>query len=404
MEKRHVHKEIPSEERKFRLADFIRLNWEKYAEHPTEPIRPEQYKAVNAIRVCRTAALGVDTYVCPECGEVSEIYHSCKNRFCPTCSWRDTMLWAERVKKRMLNIPHRHVVMTLPHILNPLIKRNGKELLNVLMKTSAETMKDWIESKYSLKAGIISVLHTFGEKKNYHVHVHMIVTWGGIHKSTGELVEIQSPYVRVSFLQKKFREKFRESLNFLYEHGMLKHDFRNEEEFAELLARKTSQDYEREKRFRQQKLAELNARYSEVDMLFERTYEDNVSGKLSDERFMKLSQRYDEEQQSLKKEIAELESICDKEDSRVYSKNQFLKAVRKFMQMKTLTPTMLHELVERIDVYHIQGTGKNRTQRLVIHYKFVGVLDLPQSPVLPENVVLNSRQGVEIEYLVGKAG
>lgn len=66
--------------------------------------------------------------------------------------------------------------------------------------------------------------------------------------------------------------------------------------------------------------------------------------------------------------------------------------------------TMLHELVERIDVYHIQGTGKNRTQRLVIHYKFVGVLDLPQSPVLPENVVLNSRQGVEIEYLVGKAG
>ena len=75
---------------------------------------------------------------------------------------------------------------------------------------------------------------------------------------------------------------------------------------------------------------------------------------------MKLSQRYDEEQQSLKKEIAELESICDKEDSRVYSKNQFLKAVRKFIQMKTLTPTMLHELAERIDVYHIQGTGKKQ--------------------------------------------
>ena len=130
---------------------------------------------------------------------------------------------------------------------------------------------------------------------------------------------------------------------------------KNEEEFAELLARKTLRDYEREKRFRQQKLVELNARYGEVDMLFERTYEDNVSGKLSDERFMKLSQKYDEEQHSLKKEIAELESICDKEDSRVYSKNQFLKAVRKFMQMKTLTPTMLHELVERIDVYHIQG-------------------------------------------------
>ena len=77
---------------------------------------------------------------------------------------------------------------------------------------------------------------------------------------------------------------------------------------------------------------------------------------------------------------------------------------RKQFNTREISHTMLHELVERIDVYHIQGTGKNRTQRLVIHYKFVGVLDLPHSPVLPGNVVLNSRQGVEIEYLVGKAG
>jgi hypothetical protein len=47
MEIRHTHKEIPCVERKFRLADFIRLNWDKYAEHPTEPIRPEQYKALS---------------------------------------------------------------------------------------------------------------------------------------------------------------------------------------------------------------------------------------------------------------------------------------------------------------------------------------------------------------------
>lgn len=117
-----------------------------------------------------------------------------------------------------------------------------------------------------------------------------------------------------------------------------------------------------------------------------------------------LSQKYDEEQQALKKEIAELESICDKEDSRIYSKNQFLKAVRKFMEMKSLMSTMLLELIKRIDVYHIQGAGKNRTQQLVIHYKFIGVLNLPENKTLPDNVTLNSRQGVEIEYLVGKAG
>ena len=178
----------------------------------------------------------------------------------------------------------------------------------------------------------------------------------------------------------------------------------NEEAFAELLANKTTQDYVMEQKRRQQRLSELTARDAELDVLFERIYEDNVSGKISDERFMKMSQKYDEEQQELKKEIAELQAVCDKEDSRAYSKNQFLKAVRKFMQMKTLTPTILHELVEKIEVYHIQGTGKNRTQQIVIHYKFIGVLNLPEIKALQENVTLNSRQGVEIEYFVGKAG
>ncbi|NBI77275.1 DUF4368 domain-containing protein [Anaerotruncus colihominis] len=89
---------------------------------------------------------------------------------------------------------------------------------------------------------------------------------------------------------------------------------------------------------------------------------------------------------------------------RAFCKEQFLKAVRKFMEMKTLTPAILHELVERIDVYQTQGRGKNRTQRIVIHYNFIGVLDLPEVEEYPENVVLDSRQGVAIEYLVGKAG
>ena len=119
---------------------------------------------------------------------------------------------------------------------------------------------------------------------------------------------------------------------------------------------------------------------------------------------MKMSQRYDEEQKQLKKDIEELQRQCDKDDDRAYCKDQFLKAVRKFMEMKTLTPTILHELVERIDVYQTQGTGKNRTQRIVIHYNFIGVLDMPEVEEYPDNVVLDSRQGVADEYLVGKAG
>ena len=100
-----------------------------------------------------------------------------------------------------------------------------------------------------------------------------------------------------------------------------------------------------------------------------------------------MSQRYDEEQQQLKKDIEELQRQCDKENDRAFCKEQFLKAMRKFMEIKTLTPTILHELVERI----------------VIHYNFNGV-DLPEVEEYLENVVLDSRQGVAIEHLVGKAG
>jgi hypothetical protein len=134
-------------EKKYRLADFFDSYWDIYTKSPKEFIQPEQYKAVNAIRVCRTAALGVDIYACPDCGDITEVYHSCKNRFCPTCSWKDTVKWAERVKSQMLNLPHRHVVFTLPHSLNHLIKINGKHLLNILMRTSADTFKDWISHK-----------------------------------------------------------------------------------------------------------------------------------------------------------------------------------------------------------------------------------------------------------------
>ena len=55
-------------------------------------------------------------------------------------------------------------------------------LLNMQMQVSAETLKDWMEHKYGLRIGIISVLHTAGEQKTFHSHVHMIVSWGGIDK------------------------------------------------------------------------------------------------------------------------------------------------------------------------------------------------------------------------------
>jgi hypothetical protein len=223
-------------EKKYRLATFFDSWWDEYCKHPKHFIQPEQYKAVQDIRSCRTAALGVDIYSCPQCGETTEVYHSCKNRFCPTCSWNDTVRWAEKVKGNMLNIPHRHVVFTIPHQLNFLIIRNKFILLNTLMQTSAEALKDWINYKYDLQPGIISVLHTFGEQKQNHFHTHMILSWGGVDKNR-TVQQIKGRYVNYDYLKSKFRGIFEKRLIDFFNSGKLDHDFKNIIEFKRFIKR-----------------------------------------------------------------------------------------------------------------------------------------------------------------------
>jgi hypothetical protein len=222
-------------EKPYRLADFFDKWWDTYKQSPRGYIAPEQYKAVNAMRVCRTEALGVDYYACPDCGEITRVYHSCKNRFCPTCSWQDTVRWADRMKKQMMSVPHRHTVMTLPHQLNDLIKDNKREVLSILLRVAADTLKDWMEHKYNINPGIISVLHTFGETKEFHVHVHMIVSWGGIDIQTKALRTIKGEYVDYNFLKNKFRCKFEDQLVAMFDNGTLQHGFSDRVRFLQFI-------------------------------------------------------------------------------------------------------------------------------------------------------------------------
>ena len=223
-------------DKKYRLANFFDQWWDIYCQDPKHFIHPEQYKAVADMRACRTAVLGIDNYSCPQCGDTTEVFHNCKNRFCPTCSWSDTMRWAEKIKNNMLNMPHRHVVFTIPHALNPLIKRNEYELLNMQMKVSAGTLKDWMENKYGLRCGIISVLHTAGELKTFHSHVHMILSWGGIDK-LGIIQKIKGPFVKYEFISDKFRNEYETRLIELFDTGKLQHDFSDKAELLRFLKR-----------------------------------------------------------------------------------------------------------------------------------------------------------------------
>ena len=175
----------------------------------------------------------------------------------------------------------------------------------------------------------------------------------------------------------------------------LDHD---EDAFAELLEHKTSKDSMAERKAAESALAAATARSQELLRLYERVYEDNVNGKVTDDWFMRLSHKYEVEQEELKKQMFDLKNKLERLDTAQNSSGSFIRAIRKFMTMQTLTPIVLQELIGKIEVFPIEGTGKNRTQRLVIHYRFVGCIDLPS--IVPKHTYkLDSRQGVAIEYL-----
>jgi len=175
----------------------------------------------------------------------------------------------------------------------------------------------------------------------------------------------------------------------------LDHD---ETAFAELLEHKSNKDSLAERKAAESALAAATARSQELLRLYERVYEDNVNGKVTDDWFMRLSHKYEVEQEELKKHMFDLKNKLERLDTAQNSSGSFIRAIRKFMTMQVLTPVVLQELIDKIEVFPIEGTGKNRTQRLVIHYRFVGCIDLPS--IVPKHTYkLDSRQGVAIEYL-----
>ena len=205
----------------------------------------------------------------------------------------------------------------------------------------------------------------------------------------------QTHYIRVDALEQVMLLEIRRLTAFLQD---------KEEDFVKLLMAKTLEVAERESARREEELRANLARCAELDGLFSKTYEDNASGKLSDERFMMLTKRYDDEQLILKKKISALRAEIDKDKKSRMNAASFLRLVRKYTDIQELTPLVLNEMVEKIVVHHAQGTGKNRTQQLDIHYNFIGVLDMPEVASLPSSVTIDTRQGVAVEYITRKAG
>ena len=172
--------------------------------------------------------------------------------------------------------------------------------------------------------------------------------------------------------------------------------------FAELLAQKTDQDAAAERKQLEAELQRALSRSETVVRLYERLYEDNASGKVTDEWFMQLSHRYEIERLELKEKISGLMERIKDLDATKRGRELFLRTIRRFMEMQTLTAPLLQELIDHIDIYETEGKGKDRTQRVVIYYRFVGFIEIPRTAE-DENYKADTRIGVEVEYIPAKS-
>ena len=197
-------------------------------------------------------------------------------------------------------------------------------------------------------------------------------------------------YVRVDFLEQVVLGEIRRLTKFASQF---------EDEFVKAVIGHSQQAEATDRKLKEKELKALQARDEELDGLFERIYEDNVSGKLSDDRFARMSRRYEEEQKELAEKIKALRAEIDKQSSQSMTTDMFISLVRKYTRARKLTPRMLNELIEKIEVFNAEKVDGVWEQRLRIHYNCVGVIEIPDLIPLPTpEVSVNTRKGVVVNY------
>lgn len=182
-----------------------------------------QKKAALAIRDCKSGSLGVNISQCPDCGYTEFHNNSCRNRSCPNCQAVNQEIWVDKRRAEVIDTPYFHVVFTLPHELNSLIYCNQKLLYGLLHRCCARTLLELSADKKYLGAipGIIQVLHTWNQEMLYHVHMHCIISGGGLTPDRRIRKSKDHFFIPVMVLRDKFKGCCLAALDSLYQSGEL---------------------------------------------------------------------------------------------------------------------------------------------------------------------------------------
>lgn len=200
-----------------KIKEILKLKWSEYETKCSVAIRECEREAVSKVLGCGDPRNGFAEYWCFECGKEKEIVpFTCKSRFCPSCGKVYTDKWVEKMSKEMVDVPHRHVVMTIAEELRPYFYWNRK-MLSILIESAAQVMKSIINDKKKNKdliPGIVIVVHTFGRDLKFNPHIHALMTEGGLDRNDDWKPIEFLPYAALRkrwqhLVLKAFRERFK---------------------------------------------------------------------------------------------------------------------------------------------------------------------------------------------------
>ena len=211
-------------ESKIEVADIFRLHG-----HQLGPLSKQKERIIQNIIECRTELRGGHVYRCDKCGYEENVFRSCQDRHCPKCQVKARKKWVEDRMKEVLPVTYYHVVITLPHVYNELILTNKKAIYALFFETATSTVLNIFADQYEgAQAGIIAVLHTWGQNLSLHPHIHMVIPAGGLADGDTRWVKCRSGkkskknyFLPIKTLTKVFRAKFAKGLKKLFYSGKL---------------------------------------------------------------------------------------------------------------------------------------------------------------------------------------
>ena len=293
-----------------------------------------------------------------------------------------------KMKKRIENPEENRAIFLNVH--EAIIDRQTWEKVQALQK-GTRRKKPTVTQEPSVFSGLLKCPEC-GGNLNFHFNQnnHDIKFFSCQNHNSGYRKCSKTHYIRLDFLEQVVLYEVKRLACFASEY---------ENDFIKAMIGRSAKVAENTALRKQRELDALTARDRELDMLFERLYEDNVAGKIDDARFAKMSKRYEQEQGENAKKIKALRLELKKDESKRMDIDDFLETVRRYTDATTITKRMVAELIDHIEVYHAEKQDGITNQRVDIHYNCIGAFDVPDRRKIPEaDIIMETRKGVALSY------